>query len=193
MRLDFEGNNRSWGEAAFLCPISLASSGHCPLIFSILCPMDKEDWTQEIEQRAQWSAPAWAAYCALYSISCVTSSLSTGYKILQSYCNFHSVDEVILTGSCNETECVCPSLTLLPSHLESTDLKLTLFIWADRRRARKKHCGLFWPMVAKSGPLQSITGRTGWTTASWHSISQSDADVEYRVGTVVHCEVHISW
>ena len=28
---------------------------------------------------AQWSVPAWAACCALYSISCVQSSLSTGY------------------------------------------------------------------------------------------------------------------
>ena len=41
--------------------------------------MDKEDGTQEIEQRVQWSAPAWAASSALYSISCVQSSLSTGY------------------------------------------------------------------------------------------------------------------
>ena len=28
-------------------------------------------WTQEMEQRAQWSAPAWAACCPLCSISCV--------------------------------------------------------------------------------------------------------------------------
>ena len=34
---------------------------------------------QEIEQRAQWSAQAWADHCALYSMSCVKSSLSTGY------------------------------------------------------------------------------------------------------------------
>ena len=41
-------------------------------------PVDKGDWTQEgLDRRAQWSAPAWAACCALYSISCVQSSLST--------------------------------------------------------------------------------------------------------------------
>ena len=33
------------------------------------------DVTQEIEQRAQWSTPAWAACCVLCSISCVTSTL----------------------------------------------------------------------------------------------------------------------
>ena len=47
--------------------------------FRNIYPVDKEDLTQEIEQGAQWSAPAWAAYCALYSISSVPSSLSTGY------------------------------------------------------------------------------------------------------------------
>ena len=31
----------------------------------------------------QWSAPAWAACCALYSTSCVQSSLSTGYITLR--------------------------------------------------------------------------------------------------------------
>ena len=35
-----------------------------------------------MEQRAQWSAPDWAAYSALYSISSVQSSLSTGYTNL---------------------------------------------------------------------------------------------------------------
>ena len=49
---------------------------HC---IPIHYPVDKEDWTQEWEQRAQWSARTWAAYCALYSISCAPSSLSTGY------------------------------------------------------------------------------------------------------------------
>ena len=39
----------------------------------------KVDVTQEIEQRAQWSAPAWAACCALCSISCVTSTLASVY------------------------------------------------------------------------------------------------------------------
>ena len=39
------------------------------------------DVTQEIEQRAQWSALAWAACCALCSISCVQSFLSTGYIV----------------------------------------------------------------------------------------------------------------
>ena len=34
------------------------------------------DVTQEIEQRAQWSAPAWAAS----SISCVTSTLGSVYS-----------------------------------------------------------------------------------------------------------------
>ena len=38
-----------------------------------------ENRTGPVEQRAQWSAPAWAAYSALYSIFCVPSSLSTGY------------------------------------------------------------------------------------------------------------------
>ena len=33
----------------------------------------KVDVTQEIEQRAQWYAPAWAACCTLFSISCVQS------------------------------------------------------------------------------------------------------------------------
>ena len=37
----------------------------------------KVDVTQEIEQRAQWSAPAWTACCALCSISCVTSTLAS--------------------------------------------------------------------------------------------------------------------
>ena len=36
----------------------------------------KVDVTQEIEQRAQWSAPARAACCALCSISCITSTLA---------------------------------------------------------------------------------------------------------------------
>ena len=40
------------------------------------------DVTQEIEQRAQWSAPAWAACWALCSISCVTSTLASVYDIL---------------------------------------------------------------------------------------------------------------
>ena len=39
----------------------------------------KVDVTQEVEQRAQWSAPAWAACCALCSISCVTSNLASVY------------------------------------------------------------------------------------------------------------------
>ena len=39
-----------------------------PLNFpKYIYPVDKEDGTQEIEQRSQWSAPAWAAYCALYT------------------------------------------------------------------------------------------------------------------------------
>ena len=37
----------------------------------------KVDVTQEIEQRAQLSAPAWAACCALCSISCVTCTLAS--------------------------------------------------------------------------------------------------------------------
>ena len=37
----------------------------------------KVDVTEEIEQRAQWSAPAWAACCALCSISCDTSTLAS--------------------------------------------------------------------------------------------------------------------
>ena len=37
------------------------------------------DVSQEIEQRAQWSAPAWAACCALCSISCVPSTLVSVY------------------------------------------------------------------------------------------------------------------
>ena len=41
----------------------------------------KVDVTQEIEQRAQWSAPAWAACCALCSISCVTSTLASVYAV----------------------------------------------------------------------------------------------------------------
>ena len=43
-------------------------------------PVDKEDWTQEIEQRAQQAAQAGEDHCALYSISCVLSSLPTGYR-----------------------------------------------------------------------------------------------------------------
>ena len=39
------------------------------------------DVTQEIEQRVQWSAPAWAACCALCSTSCVTSTLASVYSI----------------------------------------------------------------------------------------------------------------
>ena len=37
----------------------------------------KVDVTQEIEQRAQWSAPAGADHCALCSISSVTSTLAS--------------------------------------------------------------------------------------------------------------------
>ena len=37
----------------------------------------KVDVTQEIEQRAKWSAPAWAACCALCSISGVISTLAS--------------------------------------------------------------------------------------------------------------------
>ena len=37
----------------------------------------KMDVTQEIEQDVQWCAPAWAACCALCSISCVTSTLAS--------------------------------------------------------------------------------------------------------------------
>ena len=40
----------------------------------------KVDVTREIEQRAQWSAPAWAACCALCSISCVASTLASVYR-----------------------------------------------------------------------------------------------------------------
>ena len=40
-----------------------------------------QDWTQEMEQRAQWSAPAWAACCALCSISCVQSWRRTRYIV----------------------------------------------------------------------------------------------------------------
>ena len=39
----------------------------------------KVDVTPEIEQRVQWSAPAWAACCALCSISGVTSTLASVY------------------------------------------------------------------------------------------------------------------
>ena len=39
----------------------------------------KVNVTQEVEQRAQWSAPAWAACCALCSISCVTFTLASVY------------------------------------------------------------------------------------------------------------------
>ena len=39
----------------------------------------KVDVTQEIEQRVQWSALAWAACCALCSNSCVTSTLASVY------------------------------------------------------------------------------------------------------------------
>ena len=34
-------------------------------------------WTQEMERRVQWSAPAWAACRALCSISCVKSTLAS--------------------------------------------------------------------------------------------------------------------
>ena len=67
--------------------------------------MDKEDWTQEMEQRAQWSAPAWAAYCTLYSISCVSSSFSTGYTTLDLpqhtflICRYPPVDLLPLQGT----------------------------------------------------------------------------------------------
>ena len=37
----------------------------------------KVDVTQEIEQRAQWSAPAWVACCALCSTGCPTVSAPT--------------------------------------------------------------------------------------------------------------------
>ena len=50
-----------------------------------------------MEQRAQWSVPAWAAYYTLYSISRVQSSLSTGYIEL-SY--FFSQISVVVTH-CN--------------------------------------------------------------------------------------------
>ena len=52
-------------------------------------PVDKEDWTQEMEYRSQWSALAWAAYCALYYISCVQSSLSTVHCISKMELNEH--------------------------------------------------------------------------------------------------------
>ena len=40
----------------------------------------KVDVTQEIEQRAQQAAQAGADHCALCSISCVTSTLASGYS-----------------------------------------------------------------------------------------------------------------
>ena len=39
------------------------------------------DVTQEIEQRAQQAAQAGADRCALYSISCVTSTLASVYVV----------------------------------------------------------------------------------------------------------------
>ena len=47
----------------------------------------KVDVTQEIEQRAQWSAPAWSACCALCSISCVTSTLASVYGDPKPFCD----------------------------------------------------------------------------------------------------------
>ena len=41
--------------------------------------VSKNDFTQEMEQRVQWTALAWADHCALYSISCVQSYLLTQY------------------------------------------------------------------------------------------------------------------
>ena len=65
---------------------------------SSLYPVDKEDWTQEID------------HCALYSISCLQSSLSTGY------CNFHQSRRL---HSCSKIKHVSRRLSigLLPSLL----------------------------------------------------------------------------
>ena len=61
-------------------------------------PVDKEDGTQEIELKVQLSAPAWAAYCAIYSISCVLSSLSTGYRKYQA--NLQATTQAKTFSSC---------------------------------------------------------------------------------------------
>ena len=53
--------------------------------------------TQEVEQRAQWSSPTLAAYCALYSISCVPYSLSTGttsYRLILNF--FVDISDLVL-------------------------------------------------------------------------------------------------
>ena len=42
------------------------------------------DVTQEIEQRAQQAAQAGADHCALCSISCVTSTLASVYRVDES-------------------------------------------------------------------------------------------------------------
>ena len=49
---------------------SAASAASAAILYYIYTEA-KVDVTQEMEQRAQWSAPAWAACCALCSISCV--------------------------------------------------------------------------------------------------------------------------
>ena len=54
-------------------------SSYKKAVYGLVYTEAKVDVTQEIEQRAQWSAPAWAAWCALCSISCVTSTLASVY------------------------------------------------------------------------------------------------------------------
>ena len=60
-------------------PSDIWSPSPIPLCYTLQYTEAKVDVTQEIEQRAQWSAPPWAACCALCSISCVTSTLASVY------------------------------------------------------------------------------------------------------------------
>ena len=48
-------------------------------------PEAKVDVTEEIEQRVQQAAQAGADHCALYSISCVTSTLASVYIVKSAY------------------------------------------------------------------------------------------------------------
>ena len=80
------GNNLQLPLTQFACLQKLQPAVE-PYLVSPLCLISKViyteakvDVTQEIEPSAQWSAPAWAACCALCSISGVTSTLAPVYS-----------------------------------------------------------------------------------------------------------------
>ena len=103
VRQDPQHGEREFGREVEYCWI-LQASEHINLTYLkvLLYTEAKVDVTQEIEQRAQWSAPAWAACGALCFISCVTSTLASVYALEYHIATRWRGDLMVMTGCrCN--------------------------------------------------------------------------------------------